>query len=39
MRLKFLTIGQNLKRPRGRQVLREKKNTEGIYDSRLSSSK
>ena len=36
MRLQFVTIGQNLNWPP--QVLREKKNTKGIYDSRFSSS-
>ena len=39
MRLKFVTIGENLKWPRGRLSLARKKNTKGIYDSRFSSSK
>ena len=40
MRLKFVTIGQNLKWPRGRLSLaRKKKTSKKIYDSRFSSSK
>ena len=38
MRLKFVTIGPNLRWPRGRLSLARKKNTKGIYDSRFSSS-
>ena len=38
MRLQFVTIGQNLKWPRGGQVLRQKKTLKGIYDSPFSSS-
>ena len=36
MRLKFVTIGQNLKWPRGRLSVARKKN-KGIYDSCFSS--
>ena len=39
MRLQFVTIGQNLRWPRGRLSLARKKNTKGIDDSRFSSSK
>ena len=39
MRPKFVTIGQNLKWPRERLSLARKKSTNGIYDSRFSSSK